>query len=84
MTLAPRPADEADANDALLLVYDAWNRLVEDYDGRRPRVASLGLSTQPAQGVSLRVPEAVIPEPLTVATVLASLGGAAGYLRRRV
>ena len=32
MTLAPRPADEADANDALVLVYDAWNRLAKVYD----------------------------------------------------
>ena len=32
MTKAPRPGDEADAADALLLVYDAWNRLVRVYD----------------------------------------------------
>lgn len=32
MTLAARPGDEADANDGLVLVYDAWNRLVEVHD----------------------------------------------------
>ena len=32
MTLAPRPGDEADANDALVCVYDAWNRLKKVYD----------------------------------------------------
>jgi len=32
MTLAARPGDEADAGDGLVLVYDAWNRLVEAYD----------------------------------------------------
>ena len=32
MTLMPKPGDEADANDALLCVYDAWNRTVETWD----------------------------------------------------
>jgi len=32
MTLAPRPGDESDANDALICVYDAWNRLVAVHD----------------------------------------------------
>jgi RHS repeat-associated protein len=29
--LAPRPGDEADADEALLFVYDGWNRLVKVY-----------------------------------------------------
>ena len=32
MTYGPRPGDEGDAADALVLVYDAWNRLVAAYD----------------------------------------------------
>ena len=32
MKRAPRPGDETDANDALLCVYDAWNRLVAVHD----------------------------------------------------
>ncbi len=32
MTLMPRPGDEADATDALVAVYDAWNRPVKVYD----------------------------------------------------
>jgi len=31
MTLAPRPGDESTASAGLLLVYDAWNRLVKVY-----------------------------------------------------
>ncbi|MCX5653733.1 MAG: discoidin domain-containing protein [Planctomycetota bacterium] len=31
MTLAPRPGDEASADEALLSVYDAWNRLTTVY-----------------------------------------------------
>ena len=37
MTLAARPGDEVDANDALVLVYDAWNRLVEVHDDKVKR-----------------------------------------------
>ena len=32
MTCVPRPGDEADDNDALLLRYDAWGRLAEVWD----------------------------------------------------
>jgi YD repeat-containing protein len=32
MVRIPRPGDEGDANDALLCIYDAWNRLVKVYD----------------------------------------------------
>ena len=31
MTLTPRPADEASADEGLVLVYDAWNRLAKVY-----------------------------------------------------
>jgi len=31
MILAPRPGQEADADEALLFVYDGWNRLVKVY-----------------------------------------------------
>jgi hypothetical protein len=31
MIYAPRPGDEANANAGLLMVYDAWNRLVKVY-----------------------------------------------------
>ena len=30
--MSRRPGDEADANDALVCVYDAWNRLKKAYD----------------------------------------------------
>jgi len=32
MTLAARPGDEADAGDGLVLVYDAWNHLIEVWE----------------------------------------------------
>ena len=32
MTLSRRPDDESDANDALICVYEAWNRLVAVHD----------------------------------------------------
>ncbi|MBM4017216.1 MAG: hypothetical protein FJ288_02640 [Planctomycetes bacterium] len=44
MTLAPRPGQESDADEALLLVYDAWNRLVKAYkdDGTNARQIDAG------------------------------------------
>jgi len=32
MTLAPRPGDETSDANALVIVYDAWNRPVKVYD----------------------------------------------------
>ena len=32
MTLAPRPGAESDADEALLMVYDGWNRLAKAYE----------------------------------------------------
>ena len=62
MTLAPRPGDEADSAEALVLVYDAWGRLVKAYvDADSDRTADVGelLTTHTYDGLNRRIRKAI-------------------------
>lgn len=66
MTLAARPGDEADADDGLVLVYDAWNRLTKVYDDNdadgEPDAGEL-LATYEYDGLRRRIVETIEGDP---------------------
>jgi RHS repeat-associated protein len=64
MTIAPRPGQESTACEALLLVYDGWNRLVKAYkdDGETVRVIDASdtlLATYEFDGQGRRIEKTV-------------------------